>query len=91
MRQKTSCRDHTQEFNRTALLAGMNGNAALPWLYRQSLKNDIQQELLWETYATLEDLQKLLSLPTTYSSHSANKTQEIERETENPPDRVSTN
>ena len=58
MRQKTSCRDHTQEFNRTTLLAGMNGNAALPWLYRQSLKNDIQRELLRETYATLEDLQK---------------------------------
>ena len=57
MRQKTSCQDHTQEFNRTTLLVGMNGNAALPWLYRQSLKNDIQRELLRETYTTLEELQ----------------------------------
>ena len=57
MRQKTSCRDHTQEFNRTALLAGMNGNQALPWLFRQSLKNDIQRELLRESFCTLEELQ----------------------------------
>ena len=57
MRQKTSCRDHTQEFNRTALLAGMNGNQALPWLFRQSLKNDIQHELLRESFRTLEELQ----------------------------------
>jgi len=35
----------------------MDGNAALPWLYRQSLKNDVQRELIRETYATLEDLQ----------------------------------
>jgi len=33
MRQRTSCREHTQDFNRTALLAKMNGNATLPWLY----------------------------------------------------------
>jgi len=30
MRQKTSSRDHTREINRAVLLAGMNGNAALP-------------------------------------------------------------
>jgi hypothetical protein len=42
MRQKTSCQDHTQDFNHTALLAGMTGNDALPWLYRQSLKAEIQ-------------------------------------------------
>jgi len=35
----------------------MDGNAALLWLYRQSLKNDVQRELIRETYATLEDLQ----------------------------------
>ena len=57
MRQKGSCRDHTQEFNRMALLAGMNGNEALPWLFRQSLKNDIQCKLLRETFNTLEQLQ----------------------------------
>jgi len=57
MRQRTSCREHTQDFNRTALLAKMNGNAALPWLYRQSLKNDVQRELLRESYTSLEDLQ----------------------------------
>src|SRR5258706_15621958 len=57
MRQKGSCRDHTQEFNRTALLSGMNGNQALPWLFHQSLKNDIQRELLHETFNTLEQLQ----------------------------------
>jgi len=33
MRQRMSCREYTQEFNRTALLAKMNGNAALLWLY----------------------------------------------------------
>jgi len=57
MRQRTLCQDHTQEFNCTTLLAGMDGNAALPWLYRQSLKNDVQRELIRETYTTLEDLQ----------------------------------
>jgi len=57
MRQKGSCRDHTQEFNRMALLSGMNGNQALLWLFRQSLKNDIQRELLCETFNTLEQLQ----------------------------------
>ena len=41
MQQKMLCRDHTQEFNQMALLAGMNGNQALPWLFRQSLKNNI--------------------------------------------------
>ena len=57
IKQKTSCRDHTQEFNRTTLLAGMQGNDALPWIYRQSLKDEIQRELLRETFNTLEALQ----------------------------------
>ena len=58
IKQKTSCRDHTQEFNWTTLLAGMQGNNALPWIYRQSLKDEIQRELLWETFQTLEALQE---------------------------------
>jgi len=33
MRQRTSCWEHTQDFNQTALLAKMNGNTALLWLY----------------------------------------------------------
>ena len=57
MRQKTSCRDHTQEFNWMALLARMNGNQVLPWLFCQSLKNDIQCKLLHERFNTLEQLQ----------------------------------
>jgi hypothetical protein len=57
MRQKTSCQDHTQDFNRTALLAGMTGNNALLWLYWQSLKAEIQWELLREMFNTLEVLQ----------------------------------
>ena len=40
-----------------ALLAGMQGNTALPWMYQQSLKDEIQWELLRENFATLEDLQ----------------------------------
>jgi len=35
----------------------MNGNQALLWLFRQSLKNDIQRELLHKTFNTLEELQ----------------------------------
>jgi len=35
----------------------MNGNQALPWLFRQSLKNNIQRELLCEMFNTLEQLQ----------------------------------
>ena len=57
MRQKTLCRDHTQEFNQTALLARMNGNQVLPWLFHQSSKNDIQHKLLCERFNTLEQLQ----------------------------------
>lgn len=57
IKQKTSCQDHTQEFNRTTLLAGMQGNDALPWIYQQSLKDEIQQELLREMFNTLEALQ----------------------------------
>jgi len=44
MRQKTSSRDHTREINRTAPLAGMNGNAALPWRYLQSRPTLFLQE-----------------------------------------------
>jgi len=35
----------------------MEGNDALPWMYRQGIKHDIQRELLRHNYATLEDLQ----------------------------------
>ena len=45
------------DFNRMALITGMEGNDALPWMYRQGIKHDIQRELLGHNYATLEDLQ----------------------------------
>jgi len=35
----------------------MEGNDALPWMYRQGIKHDIQRELLGHNYVTLEDLQ----------------------------------
>jgi hypothetical protein len=59
MRQKTLCQDHTQDFNHTALLARMTGNDTLLWLYQQSLKSEIQQELLQEMFNTLEVLQSV--------------------------------
>jgi len=35
----------------------MEGNDALPWMYRQGIKHDIQRELLRQNYAMLEALQ----------------------------------
>jgi len=35
----------------------MEGNDALPWMYCQGIKHDIQRELLRHNYAMLEDLQ----------------------------------
>jgi hypothetical protein len=55
MRQKTSCQDHTQDFNCTALLAGMTGNNALPCDIG-SLKASLSQgrEGKWEGKGTPE-------------------------------------
>lgn len=35
----------------------MNGNQVPPWLFYQSLKDDIQHKLLHETCTALEELQ----------------------------------
>jgi len=69
------------EFNHTTLLAGMEGNDTLRWMYKQGIKPKIQKELLARQFTNLQDLQAAaINMDDLLYAHK--KQQNLERRTQ---------